>query len=531
MNYFTLMVKFQEYARDILKGFHKEMEGKADYIHSCVELGKSQKQKFKDGWSYGTSADYSLSTKIEILKGEELTLLTAELIEGIPSAKVGQRDVKFLIEQARKNAIRTDVVIPKKELPIPAKSHIGDDKSISIPPDFTRSLKDATKNDSDFLIYSSYGFDSRKIYQLDSNGVENFQVLRNLHVYFNVYISPEEMIDRTLGINPQTITDINHLYEMMKFISDISPEQHFRDATSPVELVEKLTKTAKNMSKNGQRISNGLFNVITPSPVPFHEMLGHYFEGTVRMKRKYPEESTYEARSLFDEYTKNLSIPKSLSLISNPLMNSDEEIEKMNRVRLFGGFDYDLEMFPAERKVLIDRGKIGGRKIGSRYADVNEVGNAMSSVLSSIPQPRMCVLYAPPATKGPKSVEEMIEMTDKKNVLLTVKSIGECFSEEGFAHIGRIGIDDTYKTLELSPEAYIVKNGNLVPVKIPFHFSTLSYRAFPDLVLSDRDLYYVDSGYCGSEIPKGGYDFVPTTQLGPMLLMKNTPVITYEKRV
>jgi predicted Zn-dependent protease len=523
------MVKLVDSASGPLKRFHKEMEGKADYIHSLIEFRKTEMGRFRNKTDYHDTLDYELSLKIELLRGKELLLLPAELPGDLPSQKISEKDVELLIARARENVIRTEVIIPKKELPYPNKSYMGKDRDIPVPSDFIKNFKNA-KMESEFDIYVKYNFKQRKIYQLDSNGFEIFQTIPNFYLFFEVYTSPEESVYRVLGVNPRSRKDINQLDRLIRFIPDVSPEQHLRDATSYEGLMKKLVKIAEESSKNRCAIENGMYDVITPMGTPFHEIFGHHFEGKIKTAKIYPEESNYEPQPIFDERTGGLSMPESLSLIDNPLMDSGGEIEGLKGLRLYGGFDYDLEMFPAERKVLIDSGKITGRMLGSRYADVSETGNAMSDLFSFIPFPRMSILYAPAAKEGPDSLKEMIEMASGKNVLITLKDIGECFTEEALACVGKIN-SDVWRLLDLSPEAYTVKDGNLVSVKTPFYFNTTCYQVLPNIALSKDDMLYYDVGHCAIYNPIGEYDMTPSSQVVPMKLIKNTQVVTYRKSI
>jgi hypothetical protein len=148
----------------------------------------------------------------------------------------------------------------------------------------------------------------------------------------------------------------------------------------------------------------------------------------------------------------------------------------------------------------------------------------------------MSVLHVPSPRSGPKSIREMIEMASRKKALLTVKEIGECSLEESVMYTGKIG-EDEKKMVEESVESYIVENGNLVPVRTPFHFNFTAYQSLSDIILSNKNLMCIESGYCGVEIPieknesNETDDDVPTSLVGPMSLIKHAQVITYEKMI
>lgn len=524
------MVNLPEYARTPIKKFIREMRDVADYTHVYLEHKKIQGGKFRDGKAYNPTVEYLLGIRITFIKENELFLYSAT--EDLPSARTSREDVEFLIKKARENIIKTDVIIPKKELPLPEKSYVEEDMNLVIPSEFIKEVKEASKNkDLSLRVFTKYTATQRTIYQRDSNNVEVFQVIPNLYLKFTIFISPEESISRSLGANVVNQTDINNLPRLIKTIPDISLEQSLRDASSYSELVLELSRMAKNISENGIKIRNGLYDIITPSSTILHEIFGHSFEGDIKLSRKEWEESKYEVRPIFEGFAGSVSLPKTLSLIDSPLLETSSRFDILQNFWLFGGFNYDFEMFPAEEKVLVNKGKITGRKLGSRFSDVNETGNAISSEFSFIPQPRTSILYALPAKNGPKSVEEMGEMVSKKeNVLVMYKSAGEYLGEDAIARIGKIG-EEEEKELDLSTEVYFLKEGELIPVRTPLHLTLPIYQISSQLIFSNQDLYFYDIGYCGKVTPTGEEDFVPSSQVGPMMLMKNIPVLTYEKRI
>ncbi|MEM5853305.1 MAG: hypothetical protein QW228_02960 [Candidatus Aenigmatarchaeota archaeon] len=523
------MVKLFEYAKTPIRKFIREVRDVADYVHVYIEHRKIQGGKFRDGKAYNPSVEYTLGMRITFLKENELFLYSAT--EDLPSARIDREDVEFLIKKARENVIKTDVIIPKKELVFPEKSYVEEDKNFVIPHDFIKEIKEASKNkDPSLRVFTKYNLTQRTIYQRDSNNVEVFQVIPNFLLKFMIYISPEESIQRNLGMNPVTQTDITNLHRLIKTIPDITLEQSLRDANSYHELIDELSKIAKNVSENGIRIGNGLYDVITPSSTVLHEIFGHSFEGSIKLSRKDWEESKYEMKPIFDGLN-GIQLPKSLSLIDSPLIETSSRFDVLQNFWLFGGFNHDFEMFPAEEKMLISKGKLTGRKLGSMFSDVNETGNAISSEFSFIPQPRSSILYALPSKHGPKSIEEMGEVASRKeNVLVMYKSVGEHLGEDAFVRIGKIG-EEEEKELELSTEVYFLKDGELLPVRTPLHLTLPIYQISSQLVLSSYDLYFYDPGYCAKTTPTGEEDLVPSSQVGPMVLMKNVPVITYEKRI
>jgi predicted Zn-dependent protease len=522
------MVKLNEYSESVLKSYIEELKNDANYVHCFIEHRKEEEGKFRNGKRYPTTVEYNLGLRITFDSKNQLILSSAMLPEGLPSARISTQDVEYLSRIAKENFIKTDVIIPKKDLPFPSKSYVENPVNFSIPSSFKEEMRIASKNGNPELdVCTKYKLTQRTIYQLDSNGIENLQVLANLYMKFYVYTSPNEKISRGLGITLNKQSNLDNLSTLIKTIPDVTPEQSLRDCSSFSELMSKLADIGKNISENGIKIENGSYDIVTPSSTPFHESLGHSFEGKILFSRKSWDESIYEPNPVTSGL-KEIKIPKSLTFVDSPSQTSSMP-QGFLQFPPFGIFKYDCEMFPAEEKILIDRGKVTGRMLGSRYSDVNETGNAISSVFSFIPQPRMSFTSSSHSNHGPRTIKEMCEMASKKEkVLLTFNAIGEHLGEDGFVRIGKIG-DGEEKELELSPEAYVIRDNKFKPVKTPFHF-TLNVYKISDIVLSNRDLYYYDSGYCSISTPTGEEDLIPSSHMGPMILMKDINVITYKKR-
>ncbi|MCW1298328.1 MAG: metallopeptidase TldD-related protein, partial [Candidatus Parvarchaeota archaeon] len=354
-------------------------------------------------------------------------------------------------------------------------------------------------------------------FSMNTNDIEVLRWQPQFITSIKVEIAPEQSIQRFIGIIPRSNSDIRRIEELIKYTPDVTLESRIKNARSFSELSSSLYEIAIKSKKNQIKIQNGLYDVITPFSTWAHEIIGHPFEEEVRIERITKEQPPYHETPLFKKGDK---ISENLSLADDPKI-------KVEGKRLIGGFDYDDEMFKSERKVLIQNGIVTGRTLGSKYSDGKEVGNARFQEVGAIPIPRMSVTHVLPDKEGFKTLEEMCEACEN-DTIVTFKNMAEVnsFSAHFIVGAGHNGYE-----MELSPETYLYKNGNLLPIKNIHLFSSGIYQLLGKIQLSNENMMVYEMGKCIKDNPGLWYgnDDVPSSQFTPMALIPFIQVRVFDR--
>jgi predicted Zn-dependent protease len=497
-----------EVSRPVEKLFMDRKYSEMIYLRFNLEEYKSEEEEFKGGKLFSSSASSALIGRFEAFDGKD-AYYGAERLDG---ARADERNIRRLVRKVERNMIRVPIVVPEKEIIYPMEGGKAKEKEISIDKEVIRSLREASKVRGRFPCLTSYFFEHSKSYGIDSNGIEVFEDVPTLMMSLKVELPLDRTIRRRVGLIPRGEKDIKRIFNCFKFIPDLTLEQRLRSCSEPSQLMIELSKLASQLSKGGERVTPGFYGVVSPLTVLSHEIVGHQFEQETIQERGSLDRSKFYPAEFFKRGMKVAR--ESFSLIDDPTLRLGKE-----RFIPIGSFKYDAEMFEGERKILIDRGVVTGRMLGSRYSEGNEVGNAKAYEEYAFPIPRMSNLYIPPLMGGPKSIEELVECTSSRQVIFSMKSMGQVEDDACF-EIGRVGCGE-YVRIDPSAENYIYRKGELVPIKNRFFFSGGIYQTLGEITLAGEKLLVYQPGRCSKKNPTmyGGSE-VYVSELTPLALLK-----------
>lgn len=335
---------------------------------------------------------------------------------------------------------------------------------------FDRELKEFTKEHGDAKVTRRLYVEQRVI--VNSAGGRFIQSIPFFEILYSHGHKPIPT-SRQISAMCTSVEDIKRFPELIKYMSDPTPEKRIKGAKSFGEAFDELHKISKlkfeSLEEAGIPMSE-LYDIVVLSGLPIHEIFGHHFEEPMDEIR-FGESATFK-------YRQNIK--------NKDIIITDDPQTKIEGFRVEGFTNFDAYGRKREPRIHIKDGRVAGF-LGSEYADSANlkrfmnmekssfVGNSSHYSDGTFPQPRMsCTVLDGPA-----------ENIDLEGKIIMIPSWG--YTLDG---------DKTYALL--SSESYVVKDGQpmrVVPLKVTGGIN----QALANIVLLD-DITY-NSGICSKSGP------------------------------
>ena len=366
---------------------------------------------------------------------------------------------------------------------------------------------------------SASNLESRWSVFVNTSGAHILQPLHSLILSFAAKIDAESPLYRTVGFSPKRVADLKKIYDLFGHVTDINIEGKLSGCKDSQDIMTGLRDIGIGVLNAEEKISSGRYTIVTPSLTHTHEFAGHACESNLIKPRKHLMQGPYVEEDMF---------PEGLDLESPGFNLTDNPHAQLEGLDLVATYKFDKEGIRTRPKELIRRGIVLPQKLGSRYSEGNDIGNAECYAGIAIAQPRMSVTDTAPTPDGPRSIAELCETTNRPTIVC-LKDVGWVDSQHGMFQLG----SNLYDGDGGNPEAYLVVKGKAYPIKNPFLIAGSCYMPLENAVMGNKELVTTTTGACGKGNPtmsEDVWDHTPSTQVGPLAALPLVGVRTFRRR-
>lgn len=500
---------------NVLSMWLRERSSDPTYSGALIEDRQTKSTTFAAGEETNTE-EQSLIARVDVLKnGNGYFFAYSE-------EDVGIERIRAVLQGTKYTGVKTTISAPKGKLKFPKdynekepSQEIIDISEWKLDGNLLEDLKAASKIPVDsrrsLLPKTTAMLECSTFYFKDSQGYYLQWSVPTFHINLQLKLSEKRSIQRYTGFSPHNEGELKNVYVLLPYIQDITLDQRFRASHDFVQLMRSMESLSNDLEKQQVMVKSKTFNAIIPMTTFPHEVIGHMFEEKIETHRTFVEDSRITERDLFA--TGQIVGPSSLTIKDNPKT-------KVKGIPLVATRAYDMEGFQTSVKHNIDGGRVTNQKLGSRYSRGNNVGNAWAYSLV-IPQPRMSITETLPDSKGPKTIEEFIELAGGE-AIVCIRNQGWVDPHTGLFVLGEGGGPKEYS---YDTEVFHVKKtkGDIIysPIKMPHIICGIAYQSLGGIVLGNGNTLSYDPAFCESDNPvsRDNNDRIYSSQIGPMALL------------
>jgi predicted Zn-dependent protease len=514
----------------LLQHWQRKLFAGAQYSYATVQVTNMSTMHFDDG-SMSAVPGRTIFVRAAGDDGQTVRFHSASLED----VDLSEQRVKMCLALAEKDQKTPRIKVPQHKILARPTQSWGRSEFMAEPADVTdwpvpgeleQDLKRASKFSAGGLLPSiALTSESDTVWFVDGDGFSARWCNPSFRVEIKVPLYAGQEIKRYVGFAPTHEDQLPKIYELLKHVQDVTPDGWLQTTHNFTELTDRLSRLAATW-KDGQpaNVRTGIFPIITHMVTPAHEAVGHFAEEMIELERGRDEDPLVT----YDDYFVNAR-----QVGPDDLTVRDDPSATLHKLKLIGTTPIDMEGFPTLAKAHISRGIVSGSgTLGSRYSHGPAVGSAFTT--GRMPQPRMTVTKTSPAVNGPETIEELLEHADVSEAIVGIWDHGFA---DFFGYYAAGTSDDPMNSREYHPktaEAWLVRKerGRLecLPIKIPHVVVGLPLLSLRDIIVGGSSTLGYDpaSCYCASPISEG-LDRVKSSQVGPLVLMRNSVFRTYQQ--